>query len=148
MDNNLTTRDIDGRREVLDPVRRRFVALTPEEWVRQSLIAYLHHSLGYPLELMNVEGAISLNGLSRRCDIVIYNTQLQPVMIVECKKPQVPINQKVLDQASRYNLVLHVPFLLLSNGSQNLILQVDWSRQQLVRLQHIPSWMEMNAPVS
>ena len=109
-------RDNDGRREVLDPVRRRYVALTPEEWVRQQVIQYLHHGCGYPLELMQVEAAIALNGLTKRCDVVVYDASVHPVMIVETKKTEVPINQKVIDQACRYNLVLHVPYLMLSNG--------------------------------
>lgn len=138
-----TTRDIEGRREVLDPVRRRYVALTPEEWVRQTLIMHLHEALGYPLELMQVEGAITLNGLTKRCDIVIYNKQMHPVMIVETKKPEVAINQKVVDQASRYNLVLQVPYLLLTNGKQTLVLLVDNDAKQLKQIAKIPTWQEI-----
>lgn len=121
----------DGRREILDPVRRRWVALTPEEGVRQSTIAFLHEQCGYPLELMQVEAAITLNGLTRRCDIVVYDKSCRPWMIVECKKEEVPVTQKVVDQASRYNLVLRVPYLLLTNGRQQLCLQVDTKTQSL-----------------
>lgn len=115
---------IDNGR-VFDIVRRRWVALTPEEWVRQNTINMLHYRCLYPLELMQVEAAITLNGLTKRCDIVVYDRAVRPWMIVECKKKSVPINQNVVDQACRYNLVLQVPYLLLTNGRQQLCLEVD-----------------------
>mgnify|MGYP004444610145 CR=1 FL=1 len=123
--------------EVLDIVRKRYVALTPEEWVRQHVIHALHHTLGYPLELMQVEGAITLNGMTRRCDIVVYDKRVQPWMIVECKQPEVPITQKVLDQACRYNRVLQVPYLYLTNGLNHLVLKDNSPVPQL------PLWSEV-----
>lgn len=86
---------------------------------------------GYPLELMQIEAAITLNGLTRRCDIVVYDKSCQPWMIVECKKEEIPLTQKVIDQACRYNLVLKVPYLLLTNGHQQLCLKVDSISQSL-----------------
>lgn len=133
-------RDNNGRREVFDPVRKRFVALTPEEWVRQQMIIFLHEQRQYPLELMQVEGAITLNGLTKRCDIVLYGRDAYPQMIVECKKPDVPINQKVLDQASRYNLTLRVPYLCLTNGRQLVVLKVDFAARKLRPLPEVPDW--------
>ncbi len=124
----------DGRREVLDPVRKRWVALTPEEGVRQWVIGMLHDRYGYPYELMQVEGAITLNGMTRRCDIVVYDTDGAPQMIVECKKPEVAITQKVCDQACRYNTVLHVPYLLLTNGRQAVTVRVDWQNGRLEQM--------------
>lgn len=134
MDSEPTIRECDGRREVLDPVRRRWVALTPEEWVRQQTIRLLHEHYGYPLELMQVEAAITLNGMTRRCDIVVYSPEGQPQMIVECKKPEVAITQKVCDQACRYNTVLHVPYLLLTNGVQSVAVHVDWEKGRLEQM--------------
>ena len=131
---DIHVREIEGRREVLDPVRRRWVALTPEEWVRQQTIHLLHDQCGYPLELMQVEAAIALNGLTRRCDIVVYDKSCHPWMIVECKKEDVAINQKVIDQACRYNIVLQVPYLLLTNGRQQLCLQVETETQTLTQI--------------
>ena len=124
----------DGRQEVLDPVRRRWVALTPEEGVRQWTIKLLHNRYGYPLELMQVEAAITLNGMTRRCDIVVYDNAGAPLMIVECKKPEVAITQKVCDQACRYNTVLHVPYLLLTNGKQAVTVRVDWQNGRLEQM--------------
>lgn len=130
----------DGRREVLDPVRRRWVALTPEEEVRQQTIAMLHDHCGYPLELMQVEGAIAVNGQSRRCDIVVYDTDGCPWMIVECKRPDVPLTQKVCDQACRYNTVLQVPYLLLTNGRQQIVIAIDYHTRTLRQLPDLPDW--------
>ena len=117
--------------DVFDPVRRRRVRLTPEEAVRQQTIRELHELCGYPLELMQVEAAITLNGLTKRCDIVVYDHNVRPWMIVECKKESIPLTQKVVDQACRYNLVLQVPYLLLTNGRERVCLHVDLENQRL-----------------
>lgn len=140
---DIKTRETNGRQEVLDIVRQRWVVLTPEEWVRQNLIHYLHHTLAYPLELMQVEAAITLNGLTKRCDVVVYDAAVHPIMIVETKKAEVPINQKVVDQACRYNLVLQVPYLLLSNGKQTLCLRVSDQEPHLQQMPQIPTWQEL-----
>jgi hypothetical protein len=133
-------REVDGHREVLDPVRRRWVALTPEEEVRQQTIATLHSAYGYPLELMQVEGAISINGMTRRCDIVVFDTGGHPHIIVECKRRDVPITQKVCDQACRYNIVLQVPILILTNGIQQVVIAVDREHAILRQLAEIPTF--------
>jgi hypothetical protein len=117
--------------DIFDPVRRRRVRLTPEEAVRQQTIRELHELCGYPLELMQVEAAITLNGLTKRCDIVVYDHNVRPWMIVECKKESIPLTQKVVDQACRYNLVLQVPYLLLTNGRERICLHVDLENQRL-----------------
>ena len=141
---DIQVRETDGgRREVLDPVRRRWVALTPEEWVRQHTIRLLHSRYGYPLGQMQVEGAISLGGLTRRCDIVVYGADGSPLMIVECKEPNVKITQKVCDQACRYNTVLHVPCLMLTNGQSVIVLRVDFDSGKLTQLVDIPKKSEL-----
>lgn len=134
---DIQIRENEGRREVLDPVRRRWVALTPEEWVRQCTIQRLHGEGGYPLEVMQVEGAITLNGMTRRCDIVVYRDG-QPWMIVECKKCEIPLTQKVCDQACRYNTVLRVPYLMLTNGRQEVVISVDYEKGRLEQLPELP----------
>lgn len=139
---SIKIREVDGHREVFDIVRQRFVALTPEEWVRQHAIRYLHLDLGYPLELIQVEGAITLNGMTRRCDIVVYDQQVRPFIIVECKRETVPLTQKVIDQASRYNLVLQVPYLCLTNGPQQICCQVDFQNQCLVPVAKLPKYIK------
>lgn len=137
---SIKLRETNGHREVFDIVRNRFVALTPEEWVRQHFILYLHQQLLYPLELMQVEGSISLNGMSKRCDIVVYDSNVRPLIIVECKKETVPLTQKVIDQACRYNLVLQVPFLCLTNGTQQICCQVDFNKKQLLPIPELPKY--------
>ena len=130
----------DGQ-EILDIIRRRYVALTPEEGVRQAVIRYLHDKKGYPLELMQVEGTITLNGMSRRCDIVVYDKAMTAKMIVECKRPDVAITQKVADQACRYNTVLQVPWLLLTNGKQSIMVEIE---NGVLKQCEIPSWETIN----
>ena len=137
---SIKLRETDGRREVFDMVRNRFVALTPEEWVRQHFIQYLHEVLLYPVELMQVEGAISLNGMTRRCDIVVYDEDVKPLIIVECKKETVPLSQKVIDQACLYNLVLQVPFLCITNGKQQLCCKVDFAKKCLNTISELPKY--------
>ena len=137
---SIKLRENDGRREVFDMVRNRFVALTPEEWVRQHFIQYLHEELLYPIELMQVEGAITLNGMTRRCDIVVYDEDVKPLIIVECKKETVPLSQKVIDQACLYNLVLQVPFLCITNGKQQLCCKVDFAKKCLNTISELPKY--------
>lgn len=140
MAENIKVRLVEGRREVFDIVRSRYVALTPEEWVRQHTLHHLHYELGYPLELIQVEGAITLNGMTRRCDIVVYDSQVRPLIIVECKRETVPLTQQVLDQACRYNMVLHVPYLCLTNGPTQICCQVDFDSQRLLPIRALPSY--------
>lgn len=135
---SIRLREVGGRKEVFDIVRRKFVALTPEEWVRQNVVRQLHYELGYPLELLQVEGAITLNGMTRRCDIVVYGGDVKPLVIVECKKESVALTQKVIDQACRYNIVLQVPYLYVTNGIARVCCKVDFVRKALSQIPQIP----------
>ena len=129
--------------QVFDPIRKKLVALTPEERVRQALLQHLLRNLAYPADLIQVEGSIMVGRLSKRCDIVVYSRQFQPLMIVECKQPEVAISQKVLDQVCRYNLALHVPYLLLTNGNNSLMLRVSEAEPHLTMLPAIPRYDEL-----
>ena len=95
--------------------------LTPEEWVRQQLLHRLVEQLGYPASLIAVEQAITVGEASKRCDAVVYNNAMQPLLIIECKAETVPLTQKTLDQAITYNRKLNVPYLLLHNGVQTIL---------------------------
>lgn len=111
------TRRPDGAWEVFDPLRRRKIMLTPEEWVRQHFVTHLVLDLGYPPSLMANEVAVNLNGLSRRCDTVVWNPRDgSPLLVVEYKAPTVEITDKVFAQIARYNMVLRAPYLIVSNG--------------------------------
>ena len=128
----------NGRNEILDPVRKRYVALTPEEWVRQHVIAYLHCCKHSPLELMKVEGSINIGKLCRRCDIVVYSTNLTPILLVECKQPMVELSQKTFDQAARYNLALNVPFLFITNGLTHYCYSIDKNEHKIIYHHDLP----------
>ena len=137
---NIKIRNNGGQQEIFDVVRNRFVALTPEEWVRQHVIHQLHYEQGYPLELLQVEGTITLNGMTRRCDIVVYDSDVRPLAIVECKKETVQLTQKVIDQACRYNMVLHVPYLCITNGPHQICCRVDFEQKRLIQIPKIPDY--------
>ncbi len=111
--------------KVLDPLRRRFVALTPEEWVRQHFVHYLIAFRGYPAGLMANEITLSLNGTSRRCDSVIYDRLGKPWMIVEYKAASVPVTRTVFEQILRYNIVMRAPYLTVTNGLHIYCCHID-----------------------
>ncbi|MRG48238.1 restriction endonuclease subunit R [Chitinophaga sp. SYP-B3965] len=107
----------DGQEMIFDPFRKKYVVLTPEEWVRQNFLNYLVKSLEYPGALMSIEKEMHLGELRKRCDIVIYSREAAPWMIVECKEMGVPLGLPVLEQIVRYNMALPVPYLVITNGS-------------------------------
>ena len=132
-----------GKTVVMDPVRKRWVALTPEENVRQAFVAYLVNYKGYPISHIANEQAIELNSMSRRCDSVVYDKAGQPKVIVEYKAPSVTISQKVFDQIARYNLVLHVDYLIVSNGLKHYCVKMEYPTGKYCFLQDIPSYDEL-----
>ncbi|MGL5787627.1 MAG: type I restriction enzyme HsdR N-terminal domain-containing protein, partial [Bacteroidales bacterium] len=128
---------------VWDRLRKKFVALTPEEWVRQNFIEFLINHKGYPETLMNNEIAVRLNGMNKRCDSVIFDKSGKPVVILEYKAPQILINQNVFDQIVRYNMVLQVPFLIVSNGLNHYCCEVDYLNHRCNFMQDIPTFEEI-----
>lgn len=119
------TKILDNKKWIFDPIRKKFIVLTPEEEVRQAILAYLVEHKKYPINFIAVEKQIYYAEKSRRFDVVIYNKEFQPVILIECKQPEVPITQKVMEQASLYNLVLKVPYLVLTNGRQHFVVQLQ-----------------------
>ena len=115
----LKTKLVGGTTQVFDHVRKKYLVLTPEEWVRQHFIHYLNQEKNYPLGLMGVERMIKYNGMKTRADIVLYNSDGTPNMLVECKAPNVKITQDAFDQIAKYNFKLQVPFLVVTNGIQH-----------------------------
>lgn len=101
---------------VFDPIRRKWVALTPEEWVRQHFLNHLVHDLGWPASRIAVERTLTLNGLTKRADAVAYGADGAPLLLLECKAPHVVLDQRTAEQAARYNLVFRVPYLVITNG--------------------------------
>lgn len=124
---------------VWDEARRKYVALTPEEWVRQHFVHFLIAEKGYRQELIANEVSISLNGTAKRCDTVIFDRQLTPLVVVEYKAPSVPITPKVFEQIVRYNMVLHVQYLIVSNGMRHFCCQIDYETRSYRFLKEIPN---------
>lgn len=128
----------DGKMQIYDILRKNYVALTPEEWVRQHFIHFLIDSKDYPAALIANEVAITLNGMKRRCDTVVYDNALTPRVIIEYKAPTVKITKEVFAQISRYNLTLKVDYLIISNGLQHYCCQMDYTRRSFRFLDDIP----------
>ncbi len=130
----------DGKRTIFDFLRRKYVALTPEEWVRQHFTHYLVEHKGYPKGLMGNEVELHIGEKRLRCDTVLYNKEGQPRMIIEYKAPTIQIQQKTFDQISAYNLLLHVDYLIVSNGLQHYCCKMEYENQKYLFLQDIPDY--------
>jgi type I site-specific restriction endonuclease len=128
----------DGKHEIFDEIRKKWLLITPEEWVRQHAAKWLSSDKSYPASLLAIEKTIRVNGLSKRCDIVAYGKDAKPLLVVECKAPGVQITQQVFDQAARYNMTLQVPLFLLTNGRTHFCCQVNHVKQEYVFLKELP----------
>ena len=132
-------------RTVFDPLRRKEVALTPEEEVRQWCIKVLSENLGVPLHMMMSEAGFKLGGKQFRADILVYDRQAHPLAVVECKRPEVEMSREVLDQAIRYNMVLNVRFMIITNGRQTFACRrvEEDGNVRYVFIEKVPSYEEM-----
>jgi len=124
---------------IFDSLRKKFVALTPEEYVRQTLIKYLIQEKQYSRSFIAVEMAINFNSMIKRCDVVVFNKDGKPWLIAECKAPSVKITQKTFDQVARYNLTLKVNYLLVTNGHEIYCCKIDFDKNSFTMLDDIPS---------
>ncbi len=132
------TRDHSGNKEVFDPVRKRWIQLTPEEWVRQQFIQLLALTHGYPLSLMAAEQSFSLGSLQKRFDLLVFDRSHKPLMMIECKAPAITLDESVLSQLLRYNISIPVRYLLITNGPHCL----GWERdgKTILPLEKIPDF--------
>ena len=135
------TEEREGRTLVFDPLRKRFVALTPEEEVRQQVLRLLVETLKVPSGLVAVEYSVKVNGLDKRADVVVFGTDGHPLMIVECKASSVMLTQAVLEQAVRYHTALRPKFLLLTNGTAIYCFKAEGTT--LIPMDHLPDFAEM-----
>ncbi len=126
--------------KIFDIIRKKYVVLTPEEWVRQNFIVFLILELEYPPGLLALEYSLNLNGLSKRCDLVVFNNKGEARMILEFKATNVKIDQKVFDQIALYNLKLRVDYLLVSNGHSHFCCQMDYLNHSYQFLEEIPHY--------
>lgn len=132
----------DGIIKVFDRLRKKYVPLTHEEYVRQSFTAWLIDSLHYPQSLMANEVGIDLNGTRKRCDTVVFKTEGAPFMIVEYKAPGVAVTQSVFDQIVRYNMVLHARYLTVSNGINHYCCVIDYKDCSYHFIPTVPDYLE------
>ena len=133
----------NGHPTIFDTLRRRYVALTPEEWVRQHFVHYLIEHLGYPAGLLANEVQLQVGDKHLRCDTLLYNKDLQPQMIIEYKAPSVTLTQRVFDQITAYNLLLHVPYLIVSNGLQHICCRMDYDNKKYTFIEDIPEYRQL-----
>ena len=133
----------NGKNVIFDIIRRRYVALTPEEWVRQHFVHFLLAHRGIRRRLWQMRCRVQLNGTKKRCDTVLYRRDLTARMIVEYKAPEIEITQKVFDQITRYNMVLKVDYLIVSNGLQHYCCRIDYEHNSYTFLQDIPEYQNL-----
>ncbi len=138
-----TKTDAKGKIYIYDIIRKKHLVLTPEEWVRQHLVWFLIKARNYPKSLIALEMGLKVNGLAKRSDIVVYNKQGKPRLLVECKAASIKISQDVFNQAARYNLTLKVPYLMVTNGLQHYCCKIDLAKKQVAYLPDIPYYHEL-----
>ncbi|WP_341215824.1 type I restriction enzyme HsdR N-terminal domain-containing protein [uncultured Wocania sp.] len=130
----------ENKISIFDSIRKKFVILQPEEWVRQHCVQYLMEVKRYPKSLINVEKELIVNGLKKRYDIVIYNSNGSIHLIVECKSPTITVNQNTFDQIAQYNLVLNASYLMVTNGLNHYYCQMDFENERYQFLKDIPDY--------
>lgn len=140
---NIKVKNENGQRKIFDILRRKYLVITPEEWVRQHFIHYLIDYKGYPISLLANEIPLSIGEKVIRADSVLYDSHLRPRMIIEYKAPHIQLTQKVFDQISAYNLLLHVDYLIVSNGIDTYICKMDYEHQTYTFLPSIPNYKEL-----
>ena len=136
-------RSHNGCEQIYDPLRRRYVALTPEEWVRQHFVHFLTTHKGYPKGLLVNEMELRVGEKKLRCDTLLYNRDIQPQMIIEYKAPHIAITQRVFDQITVYNRLLHVDYLIVSNGLQHYCCRMLYDEGRYEFLKEIPDYVKL-----
>lgn len=130
----------ENNTHIFDVIRKKFVVLQPEEWVRQHCIQYLVQEKNYPISLINVEKAVLINGLKKRYDIVVFNPDGSLALVVECKAPKVKITQSVFDQIARYNLTLKATYLMVTNGLNHYFCTMNHNLESFEFLETLPNY--------
>lgn len=134
----------NGEDEIFDRVRKKYVALTPEEWVRQHLLEYLIQDRKFPLSLLSVEKQLKLNSTTKRTDVLAYNSSLTPIVLAECKAPEVKLDMDVLNQILRYNLVFNVSHLVVTNGLQHFVFVKESGSESWKQADEFPFYLQLS----
>jgi len=129
--------------KIFDTIRRKYVLLTPEEWVRQHLLHYFTEEKKFPQSLIAVEKSVKVNSLPRRTDVLVYNSKLEKLLLAECKAPSVKITQAVFDQAARYNMTVDVKYFVLTNGFETFCCTMDHVHKKYNFLKEVPLYSEL-----
>ena len=130
----------ENKVSIFDEIRKKFILLTPEEWVRQHVVQFLLQDKKYPKSYINVEKLIKINDLSKRYDGVVFQPNGEIFLLIECKAPEVPISQQTFDQIARYNLVLKARYLMVTNGLNHYFCQMDFENEKYVFLKELPEY--------
>ena len=135
---NLQIKSIENKDYIFEPIRKKWLLCTPEEWVRVNCINYVSNTKGYPHSLISVEHQIDVYGLKKRFDLLIYNINLSPFILIECKSPSVKINQKTFDQIIQYNLKLKCPYIMITNGLNHYVCNINQNEKKIEFVDSIP----------
>lgn len=136
-------KESDGKTVIFDIIRKKYLILTPEEWVRQHFVHYLINHLGYVKTLISVEHGLKYNKLQKRTDIIVHGRKGDPLVLVECKAPEYNLNQKVLEQAMMYNRVLNAEYIIVTNGVEHSCLRVNSANKSVEYLSSLPFYNEI-----
>ncbi len=136
------TKNIGSKKYIYDPLRKKYVFLTPEEWVRQHVVNYLQEEKKYPRGLIKIESGLDFNSMKKRSDILVCNSEGNSQILIECKAPSIKINQSSINQAGRYNFNYKAPILLITNGLSNFLYKIFWDENRTENLNEIPSFLD------
>jgi predicted type IV restriction endonuclease len=130
----------ENKVSIFDEIRKKFIILTPEEWVRQHVVQFLLEEKKYPKSLINVEKVLKVNGLRKRYDVVVFNSDGSIFMLIECKAPEIKISQATFDQIARYNMTMNSEFLMVTNGLNHYFCQMDFENEKYTFLENLPNY--------
>ncbi|MDI6049018.1 type I restriction enzyme HsdR N-terminal domain-containing protein [Flavobacterium sp. XS2P24] len=137
---NFRFKNSENKVSIFDEIRKKFIILTPEEWVRQHVVHFLLEEKKYPKSLINVEKVLKVNGLRKRYDVVVFNSDGSIFILIECKAPEVKIAQATFDQIARYNMTMNAQFLMVTNGLNHYFCQMDFGNEKYQFLPELPMY--------
>ena len=137
---NFRFKNNENKVSIFDEIRKKFIILTPEEWVRQHVVQFLLKKKKYPKSLINVEKVLKINGLRKRYDVVVFNSDGSIFILIECKAPEIKITQATFDQIARYNMTMNAQFLMVTNGLNHYFCQMDYENEKYTFLENLPNY--------